>query len=1053
MKKVLVTLVNAQGQLVVHQINLEGKPSMSLALPAGHRVVRVQCAPVGANASDPSAAAEPADLPFGEHQGQLVFAQDEKSLHEAMGDGETLTAASSAMGWGEPLMVHDTLLADGAEAAKPTAEAEAAKGSAPAGGAEAASTTGVAEAGGLLAGFNPAYLGLLALGGGGGGGGGTVSTVVTTVPEGNSGGGTGSGGGTETATATATASGKVVLSSVTGGLTVRAFNPTTKQQIGVDAEVATDGSYTLKLGNYSGPVVLVLVDANAEISNFVDESDKTNKDLDRNILAVGQVKVGEVTTLHMNHLTTLAAHQAGVTASGGQNGAPSLSVSQGSDPTQFTATNQKVAHQLGLSGDISKLDVEPVFNADLTPSDASSLNPASKMEAIVSGKLALSVSSGKTSIHQALESLAKGLDSANGIDFGDPEWFNSSLMVFNKLGLTNGTKNELISFLNELAGQSSSTTDNITFAIHAVSQDDVITKVGETSTSEFLIRGTGAPNTTYTVLIQCSNPSYSETVEVTTDPDGAWDKVIQLTEGMSDGVYQIQLKSGDDVQAMRQIVVDLQNDDAKLSVQAITLTDTESADVFSNQVGHVQVIDVDSNEGRSFAVEYAEDASKTGYDKQVQGDFGKLYFNSVTGAYYYDPDDALINGLKSNSTNLTDSFKFTVTFDKGDGVSTQNEITLSVNVNGADDLASLTLDAGAELEVVDTELKETNDDVESMFLRQGKLVWQDADDNQPESGGFLLKGSTSSTTVTLNEVEYDAQIEGAYGTLYVHSSTGAYAYQPNAEKVNAAKAQASDAFIIQAGEQGKEFTLSVTIRGVDDLPVVSVSSASFTITDTQDYDSFADQNYIGLATAKDADSSTNDIQFGLENGVAEEWESVEGVAYQLRADGDFGSLWLNTTTGQYRFVANDDAINRAISESVEDFVITFAGGSQKVSITVEGADDQGSFDLSSFNDNGDIELSITDTEGYDQFDSPNSLPNAVKGRLTLHDRDDATAIEFQLQRKVGTDIQLGNTANFTLDGIAYDHSIEGEFGTLYLQSSTGVYVYVPGLMDENGAIN
>src|SRR6185369_7005578 len=92
---------------------------------------------------------------------------------------------------------------------------------------------------------------------------------------------------------------------------------------------------------------------------------------------------------------------------------------------------------------------------------------------------------------------------------------------------------------------------------------------------------------------------------------------------------------------------------------------------------------------------------------------------------------------------------------------------------------------------------------------------------------------------------YDVVKAGLFGTLYLHSATGAYEYDADDAKINAAHTTLTDSFEITvtdlAGASDAK-TLTVTINGVNDTPVISATLASTTFTDTSADDTFASVN-------------------------------------------------------------------------------------------------------------------------------------------------------------------------------------------------------------------
>ncbi|OYU10068.1 MAG: hypothetical protein CFE38_19555 [Comamonadaceae bacterium PBBC1] len=106
---------------------------------------------------------------------------------------------------------------------------------------------------------------------------------------------------------------------------------------------------------------------------------------------------------------------------------------------------------------------------------------------------------------------------------------------------------------------------------------------------------------------------------------------------------------------------------------AITYTDTAGNDTFANKTGNLSATDAD-NDTLTYGVSGGTVAN--GISSMV-GTYGTLSVNTSTGAYTFAPNDAAIEGIK---TNTSETFTTTV----GDGTSSANA-TLSLNLSGAND--------------------------------------------------------------------------------------------------------------------------------------------------------------------------------------------------------------------------------------------------------------------------------------------------------------------------------------------------------------------------------
>src|SRR5262249_12319153 len=93
-----------------------------------------------------------------------------------------------------------------------------------------------------------------------------------------------------------------------------------------------------------------------------------------------------------------------------------------------------------------------------------------------------------------------------------------------------------------------------------------------------------------------------------------------------------------------------------------------------------------------------------------------------------------------------------------------------------------------------------------------------------------------------------------------------------------------------------------------------------------------------------ASSSTGPatLTYGISGGTVGN-TIVGGATYNGSEAGEFGTLYVNSATGAYTFVPDDDAINALKTPTTEHFVITVSDGtasaSQTFTIDIDGAND------------------------------------------------------------------------------------------------------------------
>ena len=117
------------------------------------------------------------------------------------------------------------------------------------------------------------------------------------------------------------------------------------------------------------------------------------------------------------------------------------------------------------------------------------------------------------------------------------------------------------------------------------------------------------------------------------------------------------------------------------------------------------------------------------------------------------------------------------------------------------------------------------------------------DDDFSATTGILTASGTSSAGLTyslgggaagitvLNGATYDLWQTGLYGTIYLNSASGAYAFVPNAGAINALSSPTTMSFVITVsdGEFSTSQTFIVNIHGVNDTAVISGTTAAAVI--------------------------------------------------------------------------------------------------------------------------------------------------------------------------------------------------------------------------------
>ncbi|MFA5915496.1 MAG: Ig-like domain-containing protein, partial [Burkholderiales bacterium] len=277
---------------------------------------------------------------------------------------------------------------------------------------------------------------------------------------------------------------------------------------------------------------------------------------------------------------------------------------------------------------------------------------------------------------------------------------------------------------------------------------------------------------------------------------------------------------------------------------------------------------------------------------------------------------------------------------------------------------------------------------------------------------------------------YDTAEAGHYGTLYLNSSSGDYAFAPDSAAINALPQTAAfigDDFALAVsdglgGTDSKALTISLT--GANDTPVLSASLSSTSYTDTPANDVFSPVT--GELTTVDPDTGATHV-YGATGANA----SSAITGFDLAAAGAYGTLYLNGASGAYEFVPDSAAINAlpAGASASDSFTLTVsdgsAGSSLPLTINVSGANDTPQLTASVST------IAYTDSAAADAF-------TATTGVLTASDADAGATHVYGVS---------GGAASSAITD--FNLAMAGAYGTLYLSSASGAYEFVP----DSAAIN
>jgi len=442
----------------------------------------------------------------------------------------------------------------------------------------------------------------------------------------------------------------------------------------------------------------------------------------------------------------------------------------------------------------------------------------------------------------------------------------------------------------------------------------------------------------------------------------------------------------------------------------ISLSDTTEDDSFSAVTGTLLGADRDHNAVLTYSIAGQTAGSFTvdgvTYDASRAGRYGTLYLDTDTGAYVYVADDTTIEALKDDSSDI-----FSVRVSDGSLSATQS---LNVLISGRNDTPALA--AVSALPYTDTA---GND---SFGAVTGQLAGSDRDG---DALSYQISGAVNEVRL-IGGQQYDTLKVGRLGTLYLNSTSGAYRFEADGVAMQGLKSDASENFGLTVSDGAAFATqvLTINVTAANDTPGLSASVTAVTYTDTAALDRFS--SVTGSLVSSDRDQGDS-ATYSASLGVAADSADTSRNGYDRSLLGAYGRLYLNSQTGAYEYVPNDAAINALTGNANESFSLKVTDGSgahatQALTISLAGANDTPTLSASV------PSTTYLNTSGADSF-------SAVTGTLTSADRDTGASLVYGM---------VGETAeDNTIGMVLYNRKVAGNYGTLYLNSSTGAYRYVP----------
>jgi len=393
------------------------------------------------------------------------------------------------------------------------------------------------------------------------------------------------------------------------------------------------------------------------------------------------------------------------------------------------------------------------------------------------------------------------------------------------------------------------------------------------------------------------------------------------------------------------------------------------------------------------------------------GAYGTLTVNTSTGDYSYAKNAGTVETLHAGQTT-NDTFSMTVTDNYG-LQTTQNYVVNLTGANDAPTLAAVT--AGSIAEVT---LSANTTDV----ALTGTLVGHDVDNN-----AVLTYGATGATVAA-----GVATLVGAYGTLTVNTSTGDYSYAKNAGAVDALHVgqTANDTFTLTVtDDQSVQTTQNyvVNLTGANDAPTLAAVTAG-SIAEVTLSANTTDVALTGTLVGHDVDNNAV-LTYGATGATV-----AAGVATLV---GAYGTLTVNTSTGDYSYAKNAGAVDALhVGQTANDtFTLTVTDDqsvqtTQNYVVNLTGANDAPTLAASA--------ASATLVEAGGLFNGVAGV-NASSITLTKGDVDGTTVY----------DTGAMTTDGWTTSDAGITYTKVGVYGSATLISSTGVVNYA--LNDANAA--
>ena len=449
----------------------------------------------------------------------------------------------------------------------------------------------------------------------------------------------------------------------------------------------------------------------------------------------------------------------------------------------------------------------------------------------------------------------------------------------------------------------------------------------------------------------------------------------------------------------------------------IETSDPDKVDVGSEEPGtQTLTYSVEETEGVSLEDKKEGEGGSTTYTVKQDGKTLGTFTLYKDGRYTFTPDKDIAYGLAAGGNK---EFDLKITVDDGHGNTTITNSTVS-------DTIHITIEGTNEAPVIGDE-NLTLEVKEDETLTDGdKLTVSD----DRGTGSNNLSYSVAAGKDATENTEKPMAV-GDYGTLFIDAD-GKYHYQLNnqlkeVQGLGEGKSLTDIFTIFVKDKDGEEVstTVTVTINGTNDDPVLSLSNPVLTIKEG------AEEAVGGTATASDVDTGDQaKLTCSLQSKDGNPVEEINDKG-ELFYKTDYGTFYINKTTGAYRFKLDND------SEAVKNLRPTDVVEDKVTVVVTDGHGKPVEKELTVHIKGTDSKPEVTDPKSLeiDVAEAPGSETEGGQIKADGWDRGPAPD---------ASDDPLHYSAvgakPVTIDGEVW-HKVEGEHGILYIDPKTGKYRY------------